>query len=276
MAEVFQPTSHTPAPVPVHAGQFRGDRLRHTRREKGGRDWLLILTLEGGGEYRDAFGHAHTTSPGEATLYAPGLYQEYRVSPAPGHWDLLYAHFLPRPGWLPWLAWPPGPAGAMLLRPDADTLQHVIRRMEDVIRLESAPLRRHEDFALNALEEVLLHCDSVNPRHGDIRQDARVRKAMEYLATHLRDPFSEDALAAVAGLSPSRLRHVFREQIGIGPREFLEDQRMRRARELLALSNQNIAEIAREIGFDDPFYFSQRFKKKTGESPRAFRRRTVS
>jgi AraC-like DNA-binding protein len=50
---------------------------------------------------------------------------------------------------------------------------------------------------------------------------------------------------------------------------------LRRAGELLALSRQTIAEIADEVGFANPFYFTLRFKKHTGESPRAFRLRTM-
>ena len=80
-------------------------------------------------------------------------------------------------------------------------------------------------------------------------------------------------MALLAGLSPSRLRHLFRSQTGCSPRNFLEEQRMRRARELLLLSRQTIAEIAYATGFDNPFYFTLRFKKHTGESPRDFRGR---
>ena len=78
-----------------------------------------------------------------------------------------------------------------------------------------------------------------------------------------------------AGLSPSRLRHLFGEQMGVSPRQFQEDQRLRRARDLLALSRHTIGEIALEVGFSNPFYFTLRFKKQTGESPRAFRQRVI-
>jgi AraC-like DNA-binding protein len=44
---------------------------------------------------------------------------------------------------------------------------------------------------------------------------------------------------------------------------------------LLTLSRQTIAEIADELGFANPFYFTLRFKKQTGQSPRAFRLRTM-
>ena len=105
--------------------------------------------------------------------------------------------------------------------------------------------------------------------------DPRVRKAMDFLGQHAAEPFSEERLARAAGLSPSRLRHLFRAQVGDSPRHFQEDLRLRRARDLLAMSRQTIGEIARELGFENPFYFTLRFKKQTGESPRAFRQRII-
>ena len=41
------------------------------------------------------------------------------------------------------------------------------------------------------------------------------------------------------------------------------------------MSSQTISEIALELGFQNPFYFTLRFKKQAGESPRAFRQRVT-
>jgi AraC family transcriptional regulator of arabinose operon len=144
-----------------------------------------------------------------------------------------------------------------------------------MIRLNAGSQSRGQVFGLNALEEVLLWCDAVNPRQASSQLDPRVRQAMDFLGAHATEPFSEERLAQAAGLSPSRLRHLFRAQTGSSPRRFQEEQRLRRARDLLALSRQTIGEIALELGFANPFYFTLRFKKQTGESPRAFRRRTI-
>ena len=90
-------------------------------------------------------------------------------------------------------------------------------------------LTRRVAFGRNCLEKVLLWCDTINPGQRDARLDPRVRRAVDYLSAHLREPFSEEHLARIAGLSPSRLRHLFRAQTGDSPRHFLEGQRLRRA-----------------------------------------------
>jgi AraC family transcriptional regulator of arabinose operon len=144
-----------------------------------------------------------------------------------------------------------------------------------MVRLNAGSRIRHLDFANNALEETLLWLDSVNPRLASSQTDPRVRQAMDCLSTHLAEPFSEARISRAAGLSASRLRHLFLRETGLSPRRFLEIQRLRRAEELLVFTRQTITEIAHELGFENPFYFTLRFKKYRGESPRSFRQRSL-
>ena len=267
-------TSFCPPPTPLLAGSFRGSTIRHTFRPNGTKDWLLIYTRAGSGLYRFPGGEFRSRAH-DITLYRPGVFQDYQTCPESQRWDLFYAHFLPRPDWLPWLNWPEKSPGLMTLTLKEPALRRrVARRLQDMILLNAGSQSRGQIFGLNALEEVLLWCDAINPRQASSQLDPRVRKAMDFLAEHAAEPFSEDRLARAAGLSPSRLRHLFRAQAGNSPRRFQEEQRLRRARDLLALSRQTIGEIASELGFANPFYFTLRFKKQTGESPRAFRQRS--
>jgi len=268
-------TSYRPPVVPLSVGSFQGQSIRHTVRLNGTKDWLLIYTLAGSGFYRFSEGE-YRSRAGDITLYRPECFHDYQFSPRAQKWDLLYAHFLPRTEWKDWLDWPEIGPGLMRLRLDeADVRQRVVLRLKEMVRSQFLSQARKPIFGLNALEEVLLWCDSINPRLSSSFVDPRVRKSMEFLTTHLAEPFSEEQLALVSGLSASRLRHLFRAQTGDSPRHFLEEQRLRKAKELLALSRQTVSEIATELGFASPFYFSLRFKKYTGESPRAFRDRAV-
>jgi AraC-like DNA-binding protein len=52
-------------------------------------------------------------------------------------------------------------------------------------------------------------------------------------------------------------------------------QRINRARQLLELTAMSIKEIAAEVGYENPFYFSLRFKKQTGTSPRDYRQKQI-
>jgi AraC family transcriptional regulator of arabinose operon len=74
-------------------------------------------------------------------------------------------------------------------------------------------------------------------------------------------------------MSVSRVAHLFREQVGVTPQQFLERQRMERASQLLEMTALSVKEIAHQVGFENPFYFTLRFKRQTGQSPTAFRSR---
>ena len=269
-------TAYSPPLAPLTPGDYRGRTIRHTVRQKGTQDWLLIYSVAGSGCYRFADGSEYRSRAGDATLYRPGAFHDYQFSPESGKWDLLWAHFLARPDWLPWLDWPEIAPGLMALNLQNPALRRkIVRRLRDVVRLNFSSLARAQSLGVNALEEVLLWCDSVNPRHERSRIDPRVVKAMDFLTDHFAEPFAEERLARAAGLSASRLRHLFHEQAGDSPRHFLERQRMLRARDLLARSRHSIGEIAIMLGFANPFYFTLRFKKQMGVSPRVFRQRAI-
>ena len=259
---------------PIIPGHFGGRNIRPTVREQGSTDWLLIYTLAGSGLYRFAGGEIET-QPHDITLYRPGDYQDYRWSPRARRWDLLFAHFQPRTEWLPWLEWPVRAPGLMVLRlEDRQGRRRVVRSLREMVRNYHGAQLRRETFSLHALEEALLWCDAANPHREESRIDPRVARAMDFICQHPALPYSEARLVKASGLSASRLRHLFRVQTGQSIRDYQERQRMERARRLLTLSGQTIGEISGELGFSSPFYFTLRFKKWSGESPRAFRRRT--
>lgn len=69
------------------------------------------------------------------------------------------------------------------------------------------------------------------------------------------------------GVPPSSLRRIFRDHFGVSPKAFQTALRMRRALELLELSELSIKEIAAETGFRNQYYFSNAVKKEYGVSP---------
>jgi AraC family transcriptional regulator of arabinose operon len=125
---------------------------------------------------------------------------------------------------------------------------------------------------MNALEELLLWCDTQNPRSAESKLDPRVLDAMNFMCRSLDRKLTLDDVADAGGLSASRLSHLFKLQVGATPQQFLEQQRLNRAMQLLEMTPLSIKEIARQVGFDNPFYFTLRFKRHTGKSPREYRR----
>ena len=242
-----------------------------TRRPVGSGDWLLIYTDDGEGRIV-VDGETYLLRPGSAVLYAPGDAQDYATSSAPEKWRLLWAHFLPLPHWQALLDWPRRARGIRLVHFEEGEMRErfstALRRM---ISLSRRPLPGVRDLTLNALEEALLWSRAALSDDPWLAMDHRVRRAVDYLAVHLKEPFDLGSLARHAGLSPSRLSHLFRQALRTSPQRFLEHQRMEHAANLLRLTNLAIGEVASEVGYSDPFYFSNRFRRHSGRNPRAYR-----
>ncbi len=103
----------------------------------------------------------------------------------------------------------------------------------------------------------------------------RVHRVITHMLQHVNRRLRVPTLSAVAGVSPSYLFSLFKSVTGRAPVEFFICLRMQRARALLISSNLTIKEIAAALGYDDPLYFSRRFKGVIGVAPRKYRTRML-
>jgi len=261
----------------VRTGHFDEGPAYTTYRPNGAGDWLIILTLAGAGAVA-LNRRRRNIQPGQALLFALDCPHDYRTAPDVGRWELLWAHFRPHAHWHAWLDWPaaftdaPDAGLGLIAIPDSPTFTRVAEALAEAHRHAAQDLPNAPMFALNALERALLCLDAANPNTGGRPVDDRIQRALNYIADHLAEPITIDDLARHVSLSPSRLGHLFKEQLNLTPLQAIERQRLDRARQLLQLSAHPINEVARRVGFNNPFYFSLRFRKHTDTSPREYRR----
>ena len=240
-------------------------------RPSGCHDWLVIYTRRGCGRFEYDGGWIDCGSH-EAVLIAPQTPHGYRVAPSARHWELFWAHFVPPTQWRTWLQWQsPSPGWGHVGIADATRRKEIIDRFQTAVHTTAGYRHHRETLAMNALESVLLICHEQVVETRGKRLDPRIEKALDFVCRHLHEPLTVDRLARQCHLSPSRFAHLFREQMEMAPQQFVEHQRMERARELLEHTGYPVASIARRVGFECPFYFTRRFKRATGSSPRNYR-----
>jgi AraC family transcriptional regulator, transcriptional activator of pobA len=84
--------------------------------------------------------------------------------------------------------------------------------------------------------------------------------------THLTEQPSIIAIAEKLALTTNSLYRIVKEHSGSSPKDFLTNRLMIEAQRKLHYSNLSVKELAYELGFNDPDYFSRLFKKCTGKS----------
>ena len=90
---------------------------------------------------------------------------------------------------------------------------------------------------------------------------------------HLAEPMAVTDLAARINLSPSRFRALFTAQTGVGPAQYLQWLRLRRARLLLERTFLSVKEVMGLVGYNDPSHFARDFRRLHGGAPTSFRAR---
>lgn len=98
-----------------------------------------------------------------------------------------------------------------------------------------------------------------------------VKNAQKFIeSNYMREDISLNSIAYEVGLSPSYFSSLFKKETGKCLSDFLNEVRINRSKQLLCCTSKMIYEIAFEVGFQDYRYFSQIFKKFTGQTPRQF------
>jgi AraC-like DNA-binding protein len=107
-------------------------------------------------------------------------------------------------------------------------------------------------------------------------QPDALRLLWERVAGHLGESWTLAKLAREAGYSNEHLRRLCRRQLGRSPMHQVTYLRMRRAAELLATTEHTIEAIAHDVGYQNPFVFSNAFTKWIGWRPSLYRRKKLT
>ncbi|CUX29707.1 response regulator transcription factor [Clostridium sp. C105KSO13] len=100
---------------------------------------------------------------------------------------------------------------------------------------------------------------------------ASVKKALAYVEEHYASNFTLEDVAHCGEISKSYLSMLFKQETGINFVTYLNQYRIKKGKKLLTDTNLKIYEIAEEIGFGSPYYFSRVFKEVTGMQCKEYR-----
>lgn len=101
--------------------------------------------------------------------------------------------------------------------------------------------------------------------------DRRIELVITKLEADTSRAWDAAALAKLVNLSPSRFRHLFKQETGTTALEYLRELRFRKAEMMLATTFLSIKEIAESVGLGPLNHFMRNFKKRHGVTPGEYR-----
>ncbi|WP_169083445.1 helix-turn-helix domain-containing protein [Paenibacillus sp. PL91] len=126
-----------------------------------------------------------------------------------------------------------------------------------------------QQYLYELLEGLLRHAEPV--ANNEI--EGRLRLTLEYMQRHYREEIRVNKLAELAQLHPSYYAQIFKRTMDKTPVSYLTHLRMNKAKEMLLMTDKPVNDIAADVGYEDEFYFSRRFKETSGYSPTIYTRK---
>ena len=99
-----------------------------------------------------------------------------------------------------------------------------------------------------------------------------VQAMIAYIDRHETDVIRLEQIAAACKKSPSQAERLFRAEIGIPPYRYVLNRKIDLACQLLSETGMSVRDVAAYLSFEDEFYFSGLFRRKTGFSPTQYRK----
>ena len=241
-------------------------------RPNGMKGFIVNMTTKGEGTVFDG-DDSFTCRTGDLLLFSPDTPHYYGRASSSTEWHHRWVYFRPRGYWANWLKWPHQTRRVGRLNlPTQPLIDEFDALFQQIDQTHRGPRRTAEELAINLLERLLIRAYEETPENLPKPIDARVQAACQYIARKLAEEVGLDDIASHVCLSPSRLAHLFREQMGMNIVRWREDQRILLAKHLLHSTRTPVSRISEMVGYDDQLYFSRVFRKRLGISPSGYRK----
>ncbi|MFO1443569.1 helix-turn-helix transcriptional regulator [Bacillus sp. Bva_UNVM-123] len=108
----------------------------------------------------------------------------------------------------------------------------------------------------------------INQTEFSISDRAKIRQAQAIIIENMINPPSLIELSRLIGLNDYKLKKGFKEMFGTTVFGYLREKRLEKARYLLQDGSMNVTEVANAVGYSNPSYFAEAFKRKFGTNPK--------
>lgn len=141
-------------------------------------------------------------------------------------------------------------------------LKHTESTTSNLYYLQS---KLYEFFSVLAGDSMAESCDQENT------ENIYIQKAVEYIKNNYSNPITVTEVADHLNINRSYLYTIFKNNLGLSPKDYLTKFRISRAREQLVFTDLSIEAIASANGYKNSLLFTRAFKSEIGSTPSCFR-----
>lgn len=231
-------------------------------------DFILIYCVDGEGVVSLNQEKTYQLKHGDI-FCIPKHTQHYYYSSENNPWSILWIHFdTQRPSEF-------NLEKQLLTQISSPEKSHLIQ--EDFIRLFNLS-EKCNDFETNLCVVSLLNSllTQIVYLKNELQQDKQniyLTHSIKYLTDNLHRTLTLQEMANHLNISQSYLSTIYKKYLKKSPIEYFNEIKIEQACKYLKMSDLKIYEIANQLGFSDPYYFSRAFKKVTQLSPREYRQK---
>lgn len=241
----------------------------HTKRKYGLNENFLFYCVDGYGYY-ELNGERYNVGPNEFFILPQNVEHAYGSS-ANDPWSIYWIHF--GGNMLPMLNemhtvkehFRPGHAK------DNGEAIALFNKMYKTLELGySIDNLLFSNLCLSQFLSLFIYNSRHHPAAPSSRPDS-VDTAILYMQENVTEMLTLKDISLHSNYSVSRFSNLFKQKTGYAPMDYFMQMKIQQACQLLDFTDKSVKEIALTLGFDDPYYFSKRFKQVTGMPPVKYR-----
>jgi len=257
----------------IDLGHYPHASKHHTHRKNGCPENILIYCTDGAGWVRNSKGR-HEVNPNSFFILPQNTEHEYGASEQ-DPWSIYWIRF--------------GGNGLSNLN-DLTFVKHCFEPKHfpyktDAIQLfnemfgvlEQGYSKQYLVYVnmllVNYLTLFLFQQGSVIKKETTNPHDIIIQKAIGYMQANLHHPVITSELSIAAGCSSSHLSNLFKRSTGYSPINYFNHLKVQKACQQFYATDALVKEVAAQLGYDDPYYFSRLFTKLMGVSPKQYKKR---
>jgi len=154
--------------------------------------------------------------------------------------------------------------------------EEVLKLYEQALTVAKKQQTGYQQMLAGIVNLLLGYAYSLDKAYSleDLEATKQISKAKVIIREHFLEDLNPKSIADQVCMGYSRFRHVFKEDTGCSPAQYIQKLKLQKTKELLTYTILSSQQIAYEVGFQNPDYFCRIFKKKIGFTPIEYREKT--